>query len=65
MPYVASLINKSNIKKLRNNQHTEPLKYNCTNKNNCLVKGSANLSVLCIRQKYIVVDLMIVMLVEC
>ena len=39
MPNVPSLINKSNIKKLRNNQHTEPHKCNCTDKTNCTLKG--------------------------
>ena len=34
MQNVASLINKSNIKKIRNNQHTEPPKFDCTNKTN-------------------------------
>ena len=39
MPHVASLINKSSIKKFRNNQHIKPLKCNCTNKTNCSLKG--------------------------
>ena len=62
MPDVASLIKKSNIKRLRNNQCTEPPKYNCTNKTNCSLKRKCQFE--CIRWRYIVVDLMIVMLVE-
>ena len=37
-PNVANLINESNIKKLRNNQRTEPPKCNCPNKTNCSLK---------------------------
>ena len=40
MPHVASLINKSNIKKLRNNQRTKPPKCYYTNKTNCYLKGN-------------------------
>ena len=43
MPNVASLINKSNIKKLRNNQSTEPPKCNCTNKTNCPPQGEVSI----------------------
>ena len=43
MPNVVSLINKSNIKKLRNNQRTEPPKCNCTNKTNCPLKWKCQL----------------------
>ena len=38
MPNVASLINKINIKKLRNTQHIEPPKCNCINKTNYHLK---------------------------
>ena len=38
LPKVASLINKSNIKKHRNNQHNETPKCNCTDKANCPLK---------------------------
>ena len=41
MPNMASLVNKSNIKKLRNNQHIEPPKCNCTNKNKYPLKGTS------------------------
>ena len=38
MPNVASLINKNNIKKHRNNQRTEPPKCNFTDRTNCSFK---------------------------
>ena len=62
IPNVASLINKNNIKKLRNNQPTEPPKCNCTNKTDCFFKGKSHFE--CISWAYIVVDLTIVALIE-
>ena len=38
MSDVASLINKSNMKKLTNHQRIDPCKCNCINKTNCLLK---------------------------
>ena len=38
MHNVATLINKNNIKKIWNNQHTELPECNCTNKTNCPLK---------------------------
>ena len=39
MPNLANLINKTNIKKLRNKQHIEPPKCNCINKAAFPLKG--------------------------
>ena len=38
MPDVATLINKGNMNKLKNNGRTEPCKCNCTDKTNCSLK---------------------------